>query len=98
MEPEFPGGYDAWLKYIARRIHENHDKFTSSDFGTCLVKFIVNRDGSVSNVQDSTMKGTQLAQVAVDAVRTGPKWITAKQNNQSVAAYRLQAITLTQPK
>ena len=66
-EPEFPGGYDAGLKYIAARIHENHDKFTSNDFGACLVKFIVNRDGSVGNVEDSTMKGSQLAQVAVDA-------------------------------
>ena len=44
------------------------------------------------------MKNTQLGKVAVEAIRSGPKWIPATQNNQVVAAYRLQPVTLTQPK
>ncbi|MEO8765197.1 MAG: N-acetylmuramoyl-L-alanine amidase [Ginsengibacter sp.] len=97
-EAEFPGGREAWSQYIMSQIKKNQDKFTNKDYGTCLVKFIVNTDGSVTNVEDSTMKNTQLAKVAVEAIRSGPKWIPATQNNQVVAAYRLQPITLTQPK
>ena len=97
-EPEFPGGREAWLKYIVSQVEKNRDKFTREDFGTCLVKFIVNTDGSVSNVEDSTMKDTQLGKVAVEAIRSGPKWIPATQNDHVVAAYKLQPVSLTEPK
>ncbi len=43
------------------------------------------------------MKGTQLAKMAVNAVKNGPKWIPASQNGHTVASYRLQPITLTNP-
>jgi protein TonB len=43
------------------------------------------------------MKDTHLAEIAMNAIRTGPKWIPAMQNNHAVAAYRLQPVTLTNP-
>jgi protein TonB len=43
------------------------------------------------------MKGTQLAKIAVGAIRTGPKWIPASQNGHIVASYRLQTVTLSNP-
>ncbi|MEP6928100.1 MAG: N-acetylmuramoyl-L-alanine amidase [Ginsengibacter sp.] len=97
-EAEFPGGKEAWLKYIVGQIQKNQNDFSNKDYGTCLVKFIVNTDGSVSQVEATTMKDTQLAKVAISAIRSGPKWLPATQNNHIVAAYRLQPITLTQPK
>lgn len=96
-EAEFPGGSDAWIKYIVSKIKPAIDSFTEKDYGTCLVKFIVNTDGSVSNIEATTMKGSVLAKVSVDAIRTGPKWIPATQNGHVVAAYRLQPVTLTNP-
>ncbi len=60
-------------------------------------KIIVGTDGSVRNVEATTMKGTVLAKLTVDAIKTGPKWIPAKQNGHLVEAYRLQPVTLTNP-
>lgn len=96
-EAAFPGGNDAWVRYIRRAIEKSIDQFTEKDFGTCIVKFIVERDGHVSDVMATTMKGTTLAKVAVDAIKKGPMWIPAQQNGQSVNAYRLQPVTLTNP-
>ena len=96
-EAKFPGGHAGWIKYITSQIQKNQNQFTEKDFGTCLLKFIVNTDGSVSNVEATSMKGTQLEKIAVDAIRTGPKWIPAKQNDQVVASYRLQPVTLSNP-
>ncbi len=96
-EADFPGGQQAWLKYITKKIEGAIDSFSNKDYGTCVVKFIVNTDGSVSNVEATTMKGTQLAKVSVDAIKSGPKWIAATQNGNIVAAYRLQPVTLTNP-
>lgn len=96
-EAEFPGGKPAWIKYIISKIQSNQDSLKNEDYGTCIVKFIVNTDGSVSHVEATTMKETQLAKLAVDAILTGPKWIPAKNNDRIVASYRLQPVTLTNP-
>jgi len=93
-EAEFPGGQDAWIKYILSKIQPSLDSFTDKDYGTCLLKFIVNTDGSISNVEATTMQNTHLAEIAMNAIRTGPKWIPATQNDHTVAAYRLQPVTL----
>lgn len=96
-EASFPGGQTAWQKYIAKKIQASLDSFTEADYGTCVLKFIVNTDGSVSNVEATTMQGTHLAQTSVNAIKNGPKWIPASQNGHTVASYRLQPVTLTNP-
>ena len=97
IEAQFPGGPGAWTKYVTRAIQAEQDEFTESDFGTCVVKFVVDKNGVVSDVQATTMKGTKLAEVAVNAIRKGPKWTPAQQNGRYVNAYRLQPVTLTNP-
>lgn len=97
IEASFPGGASAWTKYVTRAIQQNADEFTESDFGTCVVKFIVDKSGKVSNVEATTMKGTKLAEVATNAIRKGPNWTPAQQNGRYVNAYRLQPVTLTNP-
>jgi N-acetylmuramoyl-L-alanine amidase len=96
-EASFPGGLQGWIKYISKAISDSIDKFTEADYGTCVVRFIVNTDGTVSDVVATTMKETELAKVSISAIRNGPKWIPASQNGHTVAAYRLQPITLTNP-
>ena len=52
--------------------------------GTCEVRFVVSKDGDVSNVHALTMKETKLADVAVNAIKKGPMWIAGKQNGRKV--------------
>ena len=94
IEANFPGGPQAWSKYVSRAISAQLDEFTESDYGTCIVRFIVDKTGTVSDVQATTMKGTLLAKLSVDAIKSGPKWVPASQNGHVVAAYRLQPVTL----
>ena len=72
------------------------DEFTESDYGTCIVKFIVDKTGKVSQVEATTMKGSKLAEIAVNAIRRGPNWTPAQQNGRYVNAYRLQPVTLAE--
>jgi N-acetylmuramoyl-L-alanine amidase len=97
VEASFPGGLQGWSRYISREITDSISKFTAADYGTCVVRFIVNVDGKVSDVVATTMKGTKLATVSVHAIKNGPKWIPASQNGKPVAAYRLQPVTLQNP-
>ncbi|MEO6837026.1 MAG: energy transducer TonB [Ginsengibacter sp.] len=96
-EASFPGGPSAWQKFIVKKIQASLDSFIEADYGTCILKFIVNTDGTISNVEATTMKGTHLANISIEAIKNGPKWIPASQNGKVVAAYRLQPITLTNP-
>lgn len=96
-EAEFPGGQEAWIKYMSTAIKASIDSFSEKDYGTCLLKFIVGVDGTVSSIDATTMKDTHFAETAINAIRTGPKWIPATQNGQVVASYKLQPVTLTNP-
>lgn len=97
IEAQFPGGPGAWTKYVTRAIQNDIDEFSDQDYGTCIVRFIVDKTGKVSSVEATTMKGTKLAEVAVNAIRKGPNWLPAQQNGRYVNAYRLQPVTLQNP-
>lgn len=97
IEAQFPGGPQAWTRYVTRAIQSQIDEFTDADYGTCVVRFIVDKSGQVSDVQATTMKGSKLAEIAVNAIRKGPKWTPAQQNGRFVNAYRLQPVTLQNP-
>lgn len=96
-EAEFPGGAKAWAKYVSEAIQRQLSEFTESDYGTCVVKFVVDKTGKVSDVTATTMQGTKLAEIAVNAIRKGPRWVPAQQNGRYVNAYRLQPVTLKNP-
>ncbi|MEO6869417.1 MAG: energy transducer TonB [Ginsengibacter sp.] len=59
-----------------------------------MIKFIVDKNGHVTDVKATNMKKTKLAKVAIEAIENGPKWIPAHQDGKFVNAYRLQPVTL----
>lgn len=94
IEAQYPGGADAWRKYISREINRYIDELQDDGkAGTCVVQFIVDREGNISEVVAVTMMGTKLAELCVNAVRKGPKWIPAENNGKKVKAYRKQPVT-----
>jgi N-acetylmuramoyl-L-alanine amidase len=90
----FPGGPAAWSKFIMGKIQANIDSLSDKDYGTCVLKFLVKKDGKISDVKATTMQGTRLAEVAVNAVKNGPDWNPAEQNGHKVNSFRLQPVTL----
>ena len=94
VEPSFPGEQEAWLRYIQKVIQNNVDMLIKeNNQGTCVVQFIVNTDGSVSNVKAITMENTKLAEVAINAIKKGPSWNPALQNGHIVTSYKKQPIS-----
>lgn len=98
IEAGFPGGDAAWNEYVRRAITSHMDELQDEGkSGTCEVQFIVDKDGNVSDVQALTMQGSKLAEIAVNAIRRGPKWTPAQQNGRKVKAFRRQKITFQMP-
>jgi len=96
IEATFPGGDAGWSRYVKKEIESHIDELTEAgQSGQCRVRFIVSKDGTVSDVVALTMKGSKLAEVAENAIRKGPKWTPAQQNGRHVNAYREQPVTFT---
>ena len=95
IEATFPGGDAAWTKYVFNAMKDADINWKNADQGTCRIRFIVDKHGSISDVEALNMKKTRLAKFAVKIISDGPKWRPASQDGKYVNAYREQPITLT---
>jgi len=94
-EAEFPGGNAAWARYVQK----NLDGFNPADNGAApgkysvIVRFVVSKDGSISDVQAETNFGYGMEEQAIKCIKKGPNWKPALQNGNNVNAYRRQPVT-----
>lgn len=104
IDAEFPGGTRGWTRYVTREIERNIDELQDDGrSGTVVVLFIVDKEGIVSEVRalpcsEAGVGGclppnSKLAEIAVNAIKKGPKWKPAVQNGRNVKAYRRQPVT-----
>lgn len=95
IEAEYPGGTGAWKKFLERNLNGQVAADNSAPSGkyTVVVRFIVAKDGSVSDITPETSVGYGMEAEAVRAIKKAPKWTPAQQNGNIVKAYRRQPIT-----
>ncbi len=82
--PSYPGGEEAMMKFILDNIKYPELARTNGIQGTVLVKFIVEKDGSVTHVNLQKGIGGGCDEEAVRVVSIMPKWIPGKQNGKTV--------------
>ncbi|MEO6233409.1 MAG: energy transducer TonB [Ferruginibacter sp.] len=94
-EAQFPGGQAAWVRYLQKNLNPNAPIDNGAPGGTyqVIVKFIVSKDGTISDVQAETKYGYGMEAEAIKIIKKGPKWTPALQNGRNVNAYRRQPIT-----
>ena len=94
-EAEFPGGYLAWVSYLQKYLNPNTPFDNGAPNGTyqVIVKFVVSKDGTISDVNGETKCGYGMEEEAIKIIKRGPKWQPALQNGRNVNAYRRQPIT-----
>ena len=82
--PSFPGGPDACQEWLRRNIHYPPVAEENNIQGRVVVSFVVEPDGSLSNI--AVVKGVDpsLDKEAVRVVSAMPKWNPGKQNNVCV--------------
>ena len=95
VEASFPGGDAAWGRYLKNNLDANVPVENEAPEGTytVIVRFIVSRDGSISEVVPETKLGYGMEAEAVKIIKKGPNWKPALQNGRNVNAYRRQPIT-----
>ena len=94
-EAEFPGGAKAWIKYLQENLNPNvgFKKKIKPGVYQVIIKFIIDKDGTVTDIQPETSFGFGLENEAVRIIKKSGRWIPAKQFGRYVNAYRRQPIT-----
>lgn len=95
VEASFPGGAPAWKDYIIKNLKANVPIKKKAPVGSymVIVRFIVAKDGSISDVTAETSHGYGMEQEVIRIIKKGPRWTPASQNGYSVNAYRRQPVT-----
>ena len=82
--PSFPGGQGALMYFISSNLVYPATARESMIQGRVIVGFVVERDGSISNVKVSRSVDPALDKEAMRVVKSMPKWKPGKQNGSAV--------------
>lgn len=95
VEAFYPGGTEVWKKYLEKNLNSNTPNKNNAPIGkyTAIVVFIVDKDGSVSNVQEVTHFGYGMEEEVVRVIEHSGKWSPTIQNGKPIKAYRKQPVT-----
>ncbi len=82
--PEFPGGPAALMKWLSDNIKYPAVAEENGIQGRVVCTFVVERDGSVTDVQVARSIDPSLDKEAIRVLKKMPKWIPGRQNGSAV--------------
>lgn len=82
--PQFPGGPQALFEYLSKHIKYPAVAEENGVQGRVIVTFVVERDGSITDVTVVKSVDPSLDKEAQRVVKSMPKWIPGKQNGAAV--------------
>ena len=92
FESTFPGGDAGWLRFLKSSLVYPPKAVRKKVEGTVVVQFIVEKDGSLSDIQ--AVSGPELLwDAAIKVIKESPNWKPAVQNGKKVKSYKKQPIT-----
>ena len=79
--PSFPGGLEAMFEWIQR----NQKKPEGDPVGRCILKFVVEKDGSLSGIKVVRSSGNEkMDEESIRLIKTMPRWTPGKLNGEKV--------------
>lgn len=85
--PQFPGGNSELMRYLGTNIKYPTIAAENGIQGRVVLKFVVSKDGSISNIQIVRSLDPSSDKEAIRVIKGMPKWIPGMQNGHPVAVY-----------
>ena len=82
--PEYPGGMVAFMDYLIQNMKYPEDAEKQKVEGRVIANFVVETDGSISNVNVVKQVFPSLDAEAIRVLQAMPKWTPGKQNGKPV--------------
>ncbi|HTF16700.1 MAG TPA: energy transducer TonB [Chryseolinea sp.] len=77
---QYPGGMDALAAFLANKVQYPARARTRGDQGSVFVSFIVEKDGTLSDIKIAKGISEELDQESIRVVRLFPPWIPGKKD------------------
>lgn len=84
QQPVFPGGDAGFNKYLSKSIHYPAIARENNVQGRVIVQFVVERDGSLTDIKVVRGIGSGCDEEAIRALKASPKWKPGIQNGRPV--------------
>lgn len=91
--PQYPGGEEALMGYVSKNIVYPQEAQEKGISGRVFVSFVVEKDGSVSNVEVQRGIGGGCDEEAIRVIGAMPKWKPGKQDGKPVRVSYMMPIT-----
>jgi TonB family protein len=75
VSPQFKGGISAFSRFLSRNINYPEDARRQNIEGTVILSFVVEKDGSLTDVKVSKSVAAILDDEAVRVLKDSPKWL-----------------------
>lgn len=82
--PEFPGGQEALMQFLRQEVKYPKEAEEKGLQGRVVVRYIIEKDGSISEVEIAKSVNEYLDAEAIRVVNAMPKWIPGKQKGEPV--------------
>jgi protein TonB len=92
-QPSFPGGNQAFYKYIGKKMKYPSQARRMGIEGKVFVQFVVDKDGSIKDVKVIRGVGAGCDEEAIRVIQNSPKWQAGKQRGQAVKVRMVLPIT-----
>jgi len=97
-EAEFPGGLKAWGNYLGKHLFfPSQYQLVNSDKAAVVISAVIDEDGKVQDAYVKTPFYPEFDKIALNAVRSSPKWRPARNHNRNVKYYINQPVVFSQP-
>ncbi len=87
-DAEYPGGEQGWDEYLAKNMQFPKDVDPNIKSGSAVMKFDVDENGTISNIQPVYFLNTPFITEATRLLRSGAKWNPAKKNGEDIKSTR----------
>lgn len=84
VDPQFPGGEEALKHFIKSNLQYPEIAKEMNEQGIVYVQFVINEDGSVSDIEVIRGVSDALDREAVRIIESFPKWIPGTKDNKPV--------------
>lgn len=93
VEPEFPGGSQELMKFIAANMRYPKECADNDIEGRVTLSFIVEKDGSISNIEELRSVHPLLTEEAKRILSAMPKWKPGMQDGEAVRVKYIIPVT-----
>jgi len=93
QQPDFPGGEKALIAYIKNNLKYPASASENGIQGRVTLSFVVEKDGSISNIEILRSPAEELTQEAIRLVKSMPKWKPGKLKGEKVRVKYVLPVT-----